>query len=603
MRNILRVVLSICLLAVVLPGAYGQDPRLALQYMQDGEYEKAADLFRKLYEKSGGNDYYFNNYIESLLQLEAYDTCARVIEEAIRKTPQEGQLYVTYGNVLDRMGKPEEADKQYAAAIRHLRKDKFAIIKLGNAFTSAHKYELAIQVFEKGDELLRGENAFAYNLADLYRRQGNGPKMIHHYLNSLESNPGSLETVKTIFQRFLAEEEFAELQSQLYTRLQEQQDNALYPELLAWVFMQKKDFRNALRQLRAIDRRLQENGQRIFNLGHQAAYEEAYDVALEAFDYIVTEKGRNSSYFIEAKKAALSTKRKMITNGTDYDMAALRQLETEYKAFLEEFGYNSLTAPIITELADLQTYYINDLPGAIATLNALLQYKGVNRYVLANAKLNLGDFYLMNGERWEATLLYSQVDKDFGEELLGQEARFRNARLSYYVGDFEWAQQQFNVLKTATSKFIANDALDLSVFIMDNMGLDTTDQPLKWYAAADLLIFQNRYTDAQHMLDSIRTVFPQHPLEDDVLYLEGRMAERRKQYALALEKYERIAEEFKADIRADNALFAMGVIYAEQLDQPDKAMACFERLFLEYNSSTFAVDARKRYRQLRGDSI
>ena len=315
------------------------------------------------------------------------------------------------------------------------------------------------------------------------------------------------------------------------------------------------------------------------------------------------EKGRNSPYYLEAQKGKLNTIRKQISQKEGGDSLALRQLETEYKAFLQEYGSNAATAQIISELADLQAYHLNDLDAAIETLNGLLAYKSVNSYILANAKLNLGDFYLMKGERWEATLLYSQVDKDFGDELLGQEARFRNARLSYFTGDFEWSQSQFNILKSSTSRFIANDAIDLSVFIMDNLGLDSTDQAMKLFAQAELLIFQNRLSEASGILSELRRTFPDHKLEDDMLYLDAQILRKKKRYTDAVAVYELIIEKYPEEIKADDALFALGELYELHLNDPDKARIYYERIILEYSNSLLAIEARKRYRVLRGDSI
>jgi len=580
-----------------------QDPRLAFQYMQDREYEKAAALFKILADKTQGNDYYFTQYLECLMQLDDFKGAEKAIEQEIKKRPKDMELYINMGMLYERMGNGDQAEKQFEKAIKNIPAERHIIMKMGNAFTKANKYDLAIQVYEKGESIYAAERPFSYNLADLYRRKGDASKMIFYYLNNLERSPSSLESIKSIFQRFLGEADYPELQNQLYQRAQADQENPLYPELLAWLFIQRKDYRNALRQVKSIDQRLNETGIRVFNLGQSALFEKEYDIAIAAFDYITEEKGRNSRYYIEAKKASLNAQRKKITDGYNYAVEDLKVLESKFTQFLEEFGYNSMTAPIISELADLQAFYLNDLPAAIQTLESLLKYKGVNSTVLANAKLNLGDFYLMSGDRWEATLLYSQVDKDFGEEVLGQEARFRNARLAYFVGDFEWAQSMFNVLKAATSRFVANDALDLSVFIMDNLGLDTTDVPLKMYAEADLMIFQNKLDEALEIIQNLRMQFPEHKLEDDILYLEAQIHEKRKNYILAAEKYQLIVDNFPEEIRADNALYALAQLYEFKLNDPDKARTYYEQLFLEYNSSTFAIDARKRYRILRGDNI
>ncbi len=209
----------------------------------------------------------------------------------------------------------------------------------------------------------------------------------------------------------------------------------------------------------------------------------------------------------------------------------------------------------------------------------------------------------MQGEIWEATLLYSQVDKAFKDDILGHEARFRNARLSYYAGDFQWAQTQFKVLKASTSKLIANDALDLAVFIADNLGLDSTTTSLKLYSEADLLVFQNRFKEAFQKLDTLLEKFPEHALEDDVFYMKAQIYKKQKNWENAIRMYENIIENHTTEIRADNALFELADLYEKQLKNLEKAKELYEKIFIDFSNSTFAVEARKRFRKLRGDSI
>lgn len=580
-----------------------QDPRLANQYMQNGEYEKAAEVFESLLKKTPNNEYYFNNLIECYIQLDRLNEAEKIVKREIDKNPKEPKLYMHMGKLLDRQGKESQAEIQYKKAIENLRPDRNLVFQISNDFIAQNKYFLAAEVLNKAAQLIPGDKTFSYQLGDLYRRMGDEKNMIYHYLDALEGNTVSIETIKTIFQRYLDEDAKNEVQLQLYDRIQKNQNNIMLPELLSWLFLIRKDYPNAFRQLRAIDRRLGEDGMRIFNFANTAAYEQSYDIAIQAYEYIIEEKGRSSRYYLEAQKGRLNTKRKQILQQNLDDLKSLKQLESEYLVFLEEYGFNSATAQIILDLADLQAFYINDLEAAIQTLEGLIKMRSVNSYVLANAKLSLGDFYLMTGDRWEATLLYSQVDKDFGDEILGQDARFRNARLSYFVGDFEWAQSQFNILKSATSRFISNDAIDLSVFIMDNLGLDSTEIPLKMYAEAELLIFQNRYREAEKILQDLRLTYPEHKLEDDILFLEAKILEKRKEYALAAEKYEKIVNLYPEEIRADNALFALAELYELKLNKPDKARLAYEKIVLEYSDSVFAIEARKRYRILRGDNI
>ncbi|MCB0581782.1 MAG: tetratricopeptide repeat protein [Phaeodactylibacter sp.] len=596
---------SLILIAAIFTAltAWGQEAQLAQQYFRDGEFEKAAVLYEKLYKQSNFNDFYFDRYVESLLAMEDFDECEQVIKKQLRRDPDNVQLYVTYGKLFERQVLDDKAEEQYRLAIEKLPRDQFAITRLANAFMVLTKYDLAIETYEKGSEVLKDKEAFAYNLGELYRRKGDSDKMIESYLNSIEANPGRTNSVKSIFQRYLLPEDYQELQAQLYTRIQANPDAIFYPEMLSWVFIQQKDYSNAFRQVRAMDRRLRENGGRVFRLGEIAANDKAYDAAIMAYDYIVAEKGPSSSFYIDAKRESLRCKRRQLVEGYDYSPEELKQLEQEYESFLGEFGRSKLTANIILELAELEALYINDLDKAIRLLNEMIAYPNVNPAIQALGKINLADYYLMQGERWEATLLYSQVDKAFKEDQLGHEARFRNAKLSYYTGDFQWAQAQFDILKASTSKLIANDALDLSVFIMDNLGLDTTAEALQLYADAELLVFQNRFDDAFSKLDTLQQRFPDHSLKDDLYYLEAQIYRKKREYEKAAELLQTIIDNHKEEIRADNALFELAELYEKQLGDTEKAKALYETLFIDYSGSTFAVEARKRYRILRGDNV
>ena len=572
-----------------------------MQYFETGEFEKAAGIFKTLYEQDSRSNFYFDKYIESLLALEQYALCEKIIKNRIKKEPENITLYVTQGKILEEQFKDEEALKIYQEAIKKLPSDRLEVIKLGNEFIKGNKFDLAIQTYERGAKLLKDEIIFSYNLGDLYRRKGDTENMIRYFLNALETEQARTDNVKLILQRYLEGEDWTELQKQLYERLQRYQENILYTELLTWVFIQKKDFKNALRQMRALDRRLEEDGRRVFELGAMSANAQDYDVAIEAFDYIVDQKGRSSSLYLDAKKEALYTRRKKLTEGFAHSQEELKKLEEQYLTFLLEYGRNKNTAQIVFDLASLEALYINDLDRAIELLEEMILYPGVNRYILANAKIHLADYYLMQGERWEATLLYSQVDKEYKDDLLGQIARFKNAKLSYFAGDFQWAQSQFDVLKASTSKLIANDALDLSVFIMDNLGLDTTSRPLELFAEAELLIFQNRFEEVEDKFRQLENKFSDHNLRDDVLFARAGMLEKQLKFAEAAATYEQIIDRFPDEIRADNSIFALARLYENKLGDPEKAKELYEKLFIEYSGSTFAVDARKRFRILRGD--
>lgn len=581
-----------------------QDAKLARHYYQVGEYEKAAQLYKKLSDQYGYNDYYFNNFVESLLALEDYDRAKQSLEETIKVRPNNIELYVAMGNLLERTGYPEEAEIQFRLAISKITPQNVQIVSnLGNSFMRLIKYDLALEAFLKGEEMSNHKGLFSYSIAELYRLKNEHEKMIHYYLKSHVAKSQHIENVKQYFDRHLTgQNQYEMLRKELYQKVQEQPDNIFYPEMIQWVFVQKKEYLKALRQARALDMRLEENGSRIYSIAKIAANDKDYDTAIAAFEYIVEHKS-SSAFYVDANRELLAIKRKKIVNNADYSIDDLYDLKREYDIFLDQNGRNSRTSLIVIQLAELEALYLNDLDTAILILNELLEYPGMNNYILANAKLNLADYYLMTGDIWESTLLCSQVDKVFREDYLGEKARFKNAKLSYYNGDFEWAQEQFNILKRATTRLIANDAIDLSVFIMDHINLDTTTAPLQLFAEAELLFFQNKTSHAYQKLDSIKALFPDHDLVDDVYYIKANHFRKTGQIDEAITLYQNIINDYPDGIRCDNALYALAEIYEDVVGDTEKAKEYYQKVFIDYADSTFAIEARKSYRRLRGDTI
>lgn len=581
----------------------GQSAQLANQYFSNKEYDKAASVYEALLNQSDRSTHYFDRLMDCYIQLDQMDKAENSILDRMKKYPKETHLHLTLGKIYEERGEMEKAEQEFQKALKNLPPDRGSVIRQAVHFTNMGNFEMALKTYEKGIDLLEDETVFAYNLADLYRRTGNREKMVYFYLINLRESPNRLNNLQTVFQRFFSDEDYEELEAQLYGEIQEHPDVEAFPELLAWLFINREDFASALGQYRALDRRLNENGERVFRLGQTAENEGDLNTAIAAYNYITENKGIDSPHYISSKQNALNAMRKRIHQNPNATRDMLVELEKEYLSFLDEFGRNTRTAPLISELGRFYALHLNEIDKAISVLDDLLKMPGLNKYIAAQAKLDLGDYYLIKGERWEATLLYSQVDKDFPEEILGEDARFRNARLSYFMGDFTWAQSQFDILKSATTRLIANDAIDLSVFITEHMGLDTTAQPLERFANAELLIFQNRHEEAFEILDNLVKEYPEHTLEGYVFYTKGQAYRELEKFEKAHDYYEKVVSKHPDGIRADHALYRLGVMWEEELGDPQKASEYYEVIFLDYPDSRFSANARDRYRSIRDNTL
>jgi tetratricopeptide (TPR) repeat protein len=254
-------------------------------------------------------------------------------------------------------------------------------------------------------------------------------------------------------------------------------------------------------------------------------------------------------------------------------------------------------------MAHLQAFYLDKIESALALLNKAVEMPGVQPSMRADCKIELGDVLLFSGNVWDATLLYSQVDYDFKNEPLGAAAKFKNAKLSYYIGEFGWAKAQLDVLKAATSKLIANDAMDLSLLISDNIDMDSSYTALSYYSKADMLVYRNKTDEALATLDSVQMVALWHPLHDEVLFKKGEIMLKRGNFTEADSMFAKVVRMYPTDILADNALMKRAELYQYQYKDVAKAMELYEKLMFDYPGSLFVVEARKRYRELRGDVL
>lgn len=577
-----------------------QNPQLAMHYYNRGEYEKAETLFRDLVDSQPENPVYFEKLMDCLTQLRNYDEALTQIDQRIQRFPNDPVNMYLKGNIHELREESDEATSAFDEAVVVASQNPSSIARLAQEFQERGKYEYALKAYEASRANGQLHPSFTLPMASLYYRLGDYEKMIDSYLDAVEYRPESVSFVLNYFQRYLPDDHLQNLQQKVINKLQES-SNEGYNEILAWAYIQDHNYAMAYRQLRSIDKRKQENGYRLFRLGQNAMQADEFQDAIRIFEYIIEDKGPHSPYYYTSHESILQSKNIELRKTPDENrMAAVKNLTDEYLHLVDSLGYNRLTAPLIKNIAEIQAFELHDYDAAIGTLERLIQITGINKNLLSSSKILLADIYLSTGDRWEATLLYSQVDKEHKEDETGQLARFKNAKLSYFMGDFEWAQSQFDILRAATSRLIANDAIDMNIFIIDNLGLDTTAQNLQAYATADFHHFKNEDDQALTKLDSLGQALPaEHNLRDDIIYLEAKILRDNQKYELAMKKYEQIVQEYADGIWADNSMYAIGELYLDKLDEPEKALEVFEKIFMDYDNSTFAVDARKKYRELR----
>jgi tetratricopeptide (TPR) repeat protein len=566
-------------------------------YSAQNNYDKALPLYKELYSTSPDSVYY--EYFNALIAAKKYKVAEELVAKQMSRERQNPFLYIDLGVAYSGEGKEAKAKEQFNEVLRMVNGDDMLTQRIVNAFTDRSREDYAILTYEKALQMLGSTFLVIYAapLARLYAKTGAIDKAIE---TLLAGNPGQnigIDNVKAILLELLGNdpEKLRTAQKSLMKKINAQPESAYYAELLTWIYTQKNDWEGALIQIEAIDERNREDGMRLINLARTAVSAKQYETAYKAYDDVIA-KGSSSQFYIMAKTEKLNTALTQLKNNPAYKPGDVTALEKMYDSFLVEFpiSYSTYTA---SDYAVLEAQYAHNVPKAIAILNKAISSPDTRRDMAARFKLLMGDYYALEGKIWDASLTYSQVDKDFKQDAMGEDARFRNAKLAYYRGDFEWAQRQLSILKSATSELISNDAIYLSVLITENVQ-DSDKVPLQRFAYAGLLTFQNRDKEAETLLDSLNKAFPKHALNDDILMARAGIAQKHNDYNKALGYLETICKQYGDDVLGDDAVFKIAEIYRVNLNQNDKAKHYYEQLIIDYPGSTYVQAARLRLAEL-----
>lgn len=581
---------------------WGQDNAvLADEYYKSGEFDKAANEYGKLL-KSDVSWIRLSRYIYSLQKSNKADEALKYLRRQQRADEPNRPYYdILTGQLASQQGDTTAANTQYMAAIQSSKGSTTKLEKAATAFNEISEPRWAAKALLIAREVSKDQTAYSEELMTLYRATGQTEKAIDEIITTSKQGDKK-ETVLAALQSFLNTKEEPLVEKALYARIQQDPNELAYNELLIWYFVQKQKFSRALLQEKATDRRLKLNGSKVYDLGMLAMNNREYKIAAEAFEYIATTYPQGQLYPY-ARRLVINAREEQVKNTYPVDMTEIRKLIGDYQRMLQEIGTNNKTLEALRSTANLYGNYLNSRDTALTVLDLAIDLGKTDRNFVDKCKLDKGDIYLLKGEPWESTLLYSQVEKSQKEELLGYEAKLKNAKLQYYKGDFVVAKEILDVLKLATSREIANDAEQLSLLIVDNTGMDSTEAAMREYAAVDLLLFQNKTDEAVDKLNQMWKKYAEHSLADEILWLRANTYLKQGKQAEALEDLKKITTTYAHDILGDDALFLQGKIYEERLKDKQAAMDIYQKVLTQYPGSIYGAEARKRFRALRGDTL
>ena len=633
LRSFLCTLLCIVSSVVVGQSNNGNNPtpnpdsnkELAYVLYNQNDFSRAAILLEDIVEANPRDELSYRRYLQCLIKTNQQEKAIKFIKKKVKKSPYP-ILYVVdecYVNTTFPDGPNKQKYTLRAEELKALIIEQLTVhameqmgqqhIAIAQRFEQYELKEYAIAVLQSADQILGDINPEISNkLAELYMETGKREKGLQRYVMLMLSGV-PFESMKQVFETQITDSaDYVLLQRLLLKQIEQNPEVTAFSEGLKWTFVKQGNWQSAFLYTRSIDKRLKENGERVFELGELCQSNGEYPVALQCFQYCI---GLKETFFDPALAQA-----KWIDVTYDITMKGrpriedVIQLQKQMLAFEQNYGpqeaslFNALKyAQLLIRYDSLfaVTQESGKISGSQQAINLLEKYIDPSTHLkkisLAKVKMTLGDVLLSRGDVWTSELLYAQVEKDFTEEEMGQFAKFKRAELSFYRGDFDWASMQLEVLKSATTQLISNDAMELALVIIDNLGIDSNYTALTWYGKALLAEKQQHYKLANKYLDSITTEFPGHGLSDEILFVKARMAETTGDYVAATNLLETLSIAYNFDILADNALYKLGMLYMYSMNQPEKAKIAFEKLIEKYSSSVYIVDARREYRKIRGN--
>lgn len=583
--------------------AQQQQEKITVEYIEKGDFEKAYVFLEKLIKKEHDLSVY-ELYRSTLIELRKWDELDKYTKKKLKKNPDNLLFAVDYGEVI-KIKKDDNSSKKYFDKLfKEYSSSTISVEKIGLFLVKREEYKLAIQLYLTSRKSLRSDVLYVDKLTELYQFLNKKSLMIDEYLAWLVNtfvNKNSLENVQNNLQNALQDEDDYNLLIDLiYKKLEENSQNENLLRLMAWSYIQQQDFYNAFVQLRALDKKHPVDGHELMELGNMALDNKEYQTSIDIFDYL-SDNYPNGLFYIKYKKSAIFARELLAKSSYPIDTNKIVLLIDEYDKVLKQTKYVEDKGEIIRNQALLHAFYLNDFEKAIQLLQYVIQITRPSSELWANVKIDLADIYLLLGEPWEATLLYYDIEKTLKGSKLSHLAKFKNAKLSYYKGDFELAQSHLNILKLATTREIANDAMNLSLLIQNNLALDTSTTALLKYASIDLLVYKKQYESALVQTQQMLDIFKNHSLIDELYWLQSKIFIETKKYDLAVSSLKLIIQEFSDDILADNAYFSLAKLYDEELNEPKQAMEYYKIILTEYSGSIYVAESRKRFRSLRGD--
>lgn len=592
--------------------------RLAQSFEQAGEWERAVALYESLLEANPQNFVILEGLRRGYTELKQYDKAKELVRGQLLAKSNDENLLSILGGLYDLAGEPQVADSIWHVVLRKDPKNANLYRMIASQLIEHRQYDKAIAMYLEGRDGAKNQTLFMEELASLYGALHQFESATHEYIKILRSNPQQATYIQSRLSAFTGRDEGRLAALGVFkAEVTRFPDEVPLHSVLAWLYMEGKQFDAALDHYRIIDRLTKANGFELFQFAQRAAQEHVHFTAAKAFREVI--EGKPAQNIIGYARFGYARAIEELSGEND----TLARLTTPMPAPARLESTVSETQPTFQWALALYESLINDQPNTETAMQALyrigtirfLRFFDLNGAAAAfdkirsmpfssnlvyEATLSLAEVQTAKNDLVKSRDEYSRLAKTSPDPYRDQ-ILFRLAELDYFEARFDSASALLQRISTNASNDLANDALQLLYFIQENNG---AGQPaLKEFAAADLLVRQRKYSEALARFQSVTLHYPATTLVDDAIMRSAEMGLILNRVDEALGLFRRVINDMPSSVLRDKAQMRIGEVYENTLKNKQKAIEAYEEVLANHPASLYVEEARRRIRLLRGDSI
>ena len=421
-----------CLIAFVAYSQTETDIQLAQHYYLNGEFSKAVVYYEKLYTNDPSK-VYFSRYLDCLVNTGDKKAAEKVFKKQTAANPGDLSLKIQFYFFYKTNEELDKAKKVKNEVLKHEFYDIKETQDVLSNLLSIDEYAWAKEVIDQAKKNLK---YYPYELwyGQIYMAEGETIKALDQYLLALSKKPDLKEQIQLeidgIFDFTKESEEIKQVKGSFLSASQKDPSNPVYTEMLIWFFLQNKNFNSAYQQVSSLEKRMRGDGGYLIDFGNTCLENLQYALAKQAFKEVISANLYRSA---EAQRMLLNVYFTELTTERTFTEVELNDIVNSYEEVVlnKEFSLRS-GAEIGLEYAEILGFYANKADKARGFLERCMNTPGLTDMQRARYKMKLADVCVALDSVWEASLLYMQIDEAFKFESIGNEAKFKNARIFYF---------------------------------------------------------------------------------------------------------------------------------------------------------------------------